>query len=369
MEKLVADVLGEKIGDAFQAIIDNNKGENIVTSPLSLLSSFAVLTQGLTGNSFKEIATAFGLGDNTPVDDKLMETISSIIEGRNEEITIKLDNCLFTNRNIKIKPDYIEAIKKKYHASAESLDFCDPKTVKIINDRIIESTDGMVTNAVQKLNSTAFAILVNTMYFYGEWDQPFSEDSTMPRTFYKSDGSKIEAMFMFKPFTRVSIIDRENEDYAYLAISYKSERTKFIIEMAKDGNLKKSNSARVLETILSPKIDADIYVPKFKASFKCDLVPVLKSMGISKLFSASKEFKGITDHQMCISCIYHNACIEVDEIGTKMTLFTVAVMEGEISCGLKIPKFIVDKPFFFHIVDCDSKVILFSGAIEEPIFN
>jgi serpin B len=367
MEKSAEDTLNSKIAETFNAIISSNRGENVVTSPLSILSSFAVLSRGLTGHSSAELAKVFGLADNSVIDLKIIESLNSIINNDNPDITIKIDNCLYTNRNVKIKPEFVELIKQKYSAQAESLDFSDPKTVKIINDKITESTEGMVTTAVQKLNSSAFAILVNTMYFYGEWQQPFSEEATMPMDFHKSDGTKVEAMFMSKPSAKVSI--KDTPDYAYLSISYKSDKTKFVIEMAKSGKLTRSNSKAVMEVSRAPKKDVDIFIPKFKASFNCDMVPILKSLGITRLFSASKEFKKITDHQMCISSIYHNACIEVDELGTKMVMFTISVMDGEISSGMQIPKFVADKPFFFHIVDSEKEVMLFSGTLEEPNFS
>lgn len=356
----------ERIGSTFNVLQESKRGETLVTSPLSLFGVFAMVSEGVSGKTAEEIKKVFGFGTDSDIDEKLAQAMKDIVSGANEDIILKMDNCLFTNKNIKIKPDYAEAIKEKYGAHAESLDFTKQETVEKINNRVKDNTDGLVEKALSKLSPASFCVLINTIYFKGDWLEPFSEEATVPGTFYKSDDTEIETDFMVNNFAKVTT--HQNGNYSYLSLSYKSERTKFVIEMANDKQLTTSSSDDVLEVAKSEEAKSiKIMVPKFKAFFNIDLIPVLKGMGLHKAFSASKEFSKISSHQMCINSIIQNACISVDEEGTVASMFTFAAMDFETACDDQEQEvFYADKPFFFHIVDTQTDMIIFSGCQEEP---
>lgn len=80
-----------------------------------------------------------------------------------------MTNCLYTNKNIKIKKEYIETVQKKYSAYAESIDFSDANAIKIINEKISKSTNNNVKKAIDKLSPYAFSVVINTLYFKCLW--------------------------------------------------------------------------------------------------------------------------------------------------------------------------------------------------------
>ena len=361
--------LNEKLAAALGSILEANKGVNVITSPLSIYMSFAVLAEGMTGESLKELQKIFGFVEGSILDKKTLESIEHFVSKDNDDVLIHMDTSLFTNKNVKLKKDYIEAIKKKYFSSAESLDFSDPKTVSIINEKIAYNTNNLVKYGIQKLSPTSLAVLVNTIYFKGVWADPFNQENTFEHEFKKADDSKVTVEFMAKKnsYFRFKHTDR----YSYLSIPYQSEETTFVIEMAKDGKLDTTHNPKEVIDVAKnvDKQMCDIFVPKFKSVFNCDMIPILKELGLNRVFISNKDFSKITDHNMCINNIVHNACIQVDEEGTEACAFTMEVMEGQIAAAeVEIPKFIADRPFFFHIVDCVREVILFSGTIEEPKF-
>lgn len=80
-----------------------------------------------------------------------------------------MTNCLYTNKNIKIKKEYIETVQTKYSAYAESIDFSDANAIKIINEKISKSTNDNVKKAIDKLSPYAFSVVINTLYFKCLW--------------------------------------------------------------------------------------------------------------------------------------------------------------------------------------------------------
>lgn len=354
----------------FEAIANANQNADIVVnSPLSIFACFAMLAEGLSGTSFKELHKLFDYDKEEVLDKETLECFDKVFRNKeDQDVQVMIDNCLYTNKNVKIKPEYIKIIQDKYKSYAESLDFSDPKSIKTINDRIAKSTNDLVTKAISELSPYSFAILINTVYFKAEWRTKFSKEDNQEMEFIKYNDEKETCTFMINK-NMTCCYDFGHEKYSYLALPYKSPRFKFVIEMAKDGQLGEIEVKHVLKIARETKEKtAEVYLPKFKGMFKCDLIDVLKDLGVKKIFNASKEFNKITDHQMCLATIVHNACIQVDEDGVEAAMFTFAEESGTIMGNAENMKFVVNRPFYFHVVETVEDLILFSGFVEMPKF-
>lgn len=369
MDKHDAKKLNKTLSDLFEAIVKKNEeAEVVVSSPLAIYACFAMLAEGVTGKSFKELHKVFDFEEGEIVDEDTLKSLQKLLgKDDDEDVVLKMSNSLYTNKNIKIKPEFIETIKTKYQATAESLDFSDPKTVQTINKRIAEGTNDLVKKAVDQVSPYAFGILINTIYFKCLWEVPFNKSENIQHNFIKRDESEEECEFMVN--RNLTCATKDEDDYSYLALPYKSKNFVFVVEMAKDSKLKEIDTKHVLEIAKEDKRSAhQVFLPKFKASFNCDLSEVLKELDVKKIFSASKDFSKITEHQMCLTTIVHNAVVQVDEDGTEVSMFMMASVEGDISSSVEIPKFVVDRPFYFHIVDISENLIIFSGCVEMPRF-
>lgn len=347
------------------SIVDLNPGSNVIASPLCLYWCFTIIAEGLgPGKSLKELQTALGFGTEEIIGAHLIKMILSLSES--ELVVLKIASSIFTNKNVKIKPTFLELLKTKYSSTAKSLDFSKPETVDEINEQISSSTDGLVTGAISQLNPTAFSMIIASIYFKGQWLRSFSEEQNFQHNFTKADKSKVSCTFMANKTGLAGL--HTSPEYEYLALSYKDEQTKLVIEMAKDGILKKPDLQSIISVATKAETQVEVFIPKFKSIFTCDVIPIMKNLGIQKVFTASKEFANITDHQMCVNNVLHTACIQVDEVGTEAFCFVMMEEIGEGATAAAVPKFVADKPFYFHIVESASKVILFSGTVEEPRF-
>lgn len=369
MEAKESRKINHVLSKVFEEIVDHNDKDNIiVTSPLSLFTCFAMLAEGLSGTTFKELDKIFEFDDKKILDDDVFASLQRLLNDyKDEHAEIKMTNCLYTNKNIKIKKEYIETVQKKYSAFAESIDFSDAKAIKIINEKISKSTNDNVKKAIDKLSPYAFSVVINTLYFKCLWRQPFNKDNNIEEDFIVEGGEKHKCEFMVNRSMQVTV--KHHDHYSYLCIPYQSENFKFVVEMANDSNLKDTHPNRVMELANSKKEETyEVFLPKFKGFSSCDVDELLKEMGVKKLFSANKDFNKITDHQMCLSEIVHNAVIQVDEEGVEVSLFTFATVEGDISSGVTTPQFVVNRPFYFHIVETKEDLILVSGYVGLPEF-
>src|SRR3990167_8600422 len=326
------------------SIVDLNPGSNVIASPLCLYWCFTIIAEGLgPGKSLKELQTALGFGTEEIIGAHLIKMILSLSAS-----------------------ELVVLLKTKYSSTAKSLDFSKPETVDEINEQISSSTDGLVTGAISQLNPTAFSMIIASIYFKGQLLRSFSEEQNFQHNFTKADKSKVSCTFMANKTGLAGL--HTSPEYEYLALSYKDEQTKLVNEMAKDGMLKKPDLQSIISVATKAETQVEVFIPKFKSIFTCDVIPIMKNLGIQKVFTASKEFANITDHQMCVNNVLHTACIQVDEVGTEAFCFVMMEEIGEGATAAAVPKFVADKPFYFHIVESASKVILFSGTVEEPRF-
>ena len=154
---------------------------------------------------------------------------------------------------------------------------------------------------------------------------------------------------------------------SYLALPYIGDKVRFVIEMSQDGTLKQSDTQQVMILAKMETDKVEVFIPKFKQEFKTDLGKIVRSLGISGIFTPSKDFSKISDAEIAVSDIIHQAFIQVDEEGTEAAAATVIMMR---CLGFVEPsKFVADRPFHFHIVDVANELVLFSGAVVEPQFK
>ncbi|NWU01449.1 ILEU inhibitor, partial [Urocynchramus pylzowi] len=77
---------------------------------------------------------------------------------------------------------FIESSQKSYHAGLEQMDFLHAweDSRKQINGWVKKRTEGKIQDLLAEgiLNSLTRLVLVNAIYFKGNWEKPFRKDST-----------------------------------------------------------------------------------------------------------------------------------------------------------------------------------------------
>ena len=357
--------LYNRFNHVFNVIHSECNNVNIVVSTLSIHACFALLAEGTSGHTFAELQAAFGFGNHPYIlDSDLSGFIREILEGKSQSVVVKMDNSIYSC--VSIHKDYIDTLRTKYLALAKTVDFASPNTVIEINDRISECTNGLLKNTVGKLSPSTVCVLLNTIYFKGEWKVSFDKSLTSKGAFKSIDGVK-QVDFMLNFGLKCGYyLDGEVK---YLAIPYKGGDVKFVIEMRTKGTPSDSNHMNVVKTALLTEEVCEVLIPKFKASFKTSLNSIMKKLGVNSIFKPSADFDKISSGSIFVSDIIHQAFIQVDEEGTEAAAVTVIKMEKSVSkAAKKVPVFVADRPFHYHIVNKTKQVILFSGTIYDPQF-
>ncbi len=110
----------------------------------------------------------------------------------------------------------------------------------------------------------------------------------------------------------------------------------------------------------------NLYIPKFTDKKKLNLVPILKKMGLVKIFDTNMCQLDLISNHICVSNIIHEAVIIVDESGTTASAATVITGRALARAPKKenIKTFRADHPFVYYIRHLPTNMFLFFGDFQ-----
>ncbi|NXI31565.1 SPB6 protein, partial [Sterrhoptilus dennistouni] len=101
---------------------------------------------------------------------------------------LRTANRLYGEKTMEFLESFLESSEKSYHAGLEQMDFVQAweDCRKQINGWVEERTEGKIQNLLAEgiLSSLTRLVLVNAIYFKGNWEKPFRENNTSERVFY-----------------------------------------------------------------------------------------------------------------------------------------------------------------------------------------
>jgi serpin B len=124
-------------------------------------------------------------------------------------------------------------------------------------------------------------------------------------------------------------------------------------------------------TIAMRERDGHFRLPRFRIETQADLSVPLKAMGMTQVFDPARAtLEGISDRKpLYLMGVVQRDFVEVNETGTEAAAVT------ELMCGAELfeepppPPFvmIVNRPFVFAICDDFTGVVVFLGAVVDPM--
>ena len=220
-------------------------------------------------------------------------------------------------------------------------------------------------------------VLVNAIYFLGDWMEPFSKDQTRPAPFSISETEKrdVPTMVQAEGFPHY-----DATDLSALELPYKGGELSMVIVLPKAVfgllALEDTFDHAALQRVTAGLKAARVLVtlPKFEIApaQSLALADTLKEMGMSIAFDAAKaDFTGIANpkdpaDRLYIGKVFHKAFIKVDEKGTEAAAATAVLMPRAGSAPQKPVEFKADHPFLFFIVDRKSGLVIFMGRVADP---
>ncbi|XP_060063867.1 LOW QUALITY PROTEIN: leukocyte elastase inhibitor-like [Ylistrum balloti] len=237
-----------------------------------------------------------------------------------------------------------------------------------INDWVSTQTAEKIQDLLPQgsLNPLTAMVLVNAIYFKGDWKTKFKVTKDM--TFHSLKGQEKTVKMMFQKATKFPL--KHDDDKKVLELPYKGNSLSMVIILPDDRDglsaLEEKLTPSALKGLMTdmPPIKVEVFLPKFKLKSGFELSEVFQQMGMKDLFDKTKaDLSGIDASRMSyVSAIFHQAFVDVNEEGTEAAAATAtAVVMMKRSLPRPPLQFKADHSFMFVIEDNRSDTILFVG--------
>jgi len=185
----------------FRELMDEDKGENIFISPLSILLALAMTYNGAVGETADAMAEAmeFSGMEMEELNRGFSNLMISIINA-DSDVEISIANSIWQRSDFEPEKDFIDTNKQYYNSEVRKLDFSRADAADIINSWISDATREKIKKMIDRIPEDAVMYLINAIYFKGDWTYPFEEESTFDDDFYHADGSGISSTEEVKAF-------------------------------------------------------------------------------------------------------------------------------------------------------------------------
>nr|XP_033815241.1 glia-derived nexin [Geotrypetes seraphini] len=377
LSSVTPEELGSDLGiQVFNQLVKSKPEENVVISPHGIASLLGMLQFGADGKTKKQLATVmrYRMHDVGKILKKNNKVIMSK-KNKNKDI-VTTANAVFVKSGFKMEVPFVSRNKDVFHSEVRSLDFED-KTVasSTINQWVKNVTKGMIENLISPdiIDSTLTRlVLVNAMYFKGQWKSRFQPENTKKRNFNGPNGKvyQVPMLAQLSVFRSGSTSTPSGLWYNVIELPYQGESLSMLIAIPIEESTPLSAiiphiSTKTIQTWMTMNQKrVQVILPKFSAEAETDLKEPLKNLGITDMFDQSKaNFAKITRAEhLHVSHMLQKTKIEVNEDGTKASSATTAILIARSSP----PWFIVDRPFIFFIRHHPTGAVLFMGQVNKP---
>jgi serpin B len=346
----------------------NDEGKNLFYSAMSINSALTMTYFGANGETRDEMHNALSYGDMTLED--IASAQKAIIKSYEDsgDTTFNTANSIWVDQGLSVKKSYMDTMLDVFNTETYSVDMQDIQTVDKVNSWVNKKTEGMIEKLFEKEHNplqSAEMVLMNAIYFNGEWTKPFNPDRTYEQEFHGTSGTtKVDMMSM-----NGDILGCEGDDYKAISLPYGDDKRFSMVLVLPNGDINEfieSQTKDSLEKVLTTfeeKSESIIQIPKFSLEEMVTLNDALKALGMEKAFSSEADFTNIADG-LFIDTVLHKAKVDVDEKGTEAAAVTAVILGRGAAPAFQF-EFFADKPFLFFIVDGEEDIILFTGKVSD----
>ncbi|XP_020377092.1 leukocyte elastase inhibitor-like isoform X2 [Rhincodon typus] len=365
--------------DLFKQLDKINKDGNIFVSPLSISAALAMVYLGAKGNTATQMAEVLAFDKVQDLHSEFQK-LQAAIHKPNENYVLKLANRLYGEKSHNFLSNFLASTRKYYGAELAAVDFVNAaeEVRQQINSWTEAQTEGKITNLLREriIDEYTRLVLVNAIYFKGNWERKFDEKNTQEGQFRinQNETKPVQMMWQKAKFNMAYIHEFKLK---ILELPYVQNELSMIILLPDiDDNfsgLENLQSQLTFDNLMDwsnpekmDNMEVKVVLPKFKLEEKYDLGATLKEMGMSDAFSIPKaNFSGMTGkNDLVLSKVVHKAFVEVNEEGTEAAAATAAVVM--LRCAMIPFEFVADHPFLFFIRHNKTRNILFFGRLSSP---
>ncbi|KAF5269269.1 hypothetical protein FQR65_LT02570 [Abscondita terminalis] len=358
----------------YNIIAEEEKGKNVLFSPISAHTVLSMVYQGAAGDTASSFATSLNV-DNKKIAATGYQNVMSALNSM-KDVMLHIANKIYVMNGYPLKENFRKTVADNFLSEAEQVDFVDNVvTAQKINSWVKDKTQSKIKDVISAdyLNSLTRLVLVNAIYFNGNWQHKFDNRFTSKEKFYVSNNKTVDCdmMHLTKEFNYHEDMELDSK---LLEMKYTNHNVSMVIILPnkRDGiddlekklvNVDLSKLTHGMRTVY-----VEVSLPKFKIETTIDLKSVLTKMGLGVIFDpVNANFSDVANsgEQLYITEAIQKAFIEVNEEGV-VAVAATRFLAGGCMCDIK---FLADHPFVVlikSVIEDSTTVPLFYGKIVKP---
>ncbi|XP_035798156.1 alpha-1-antitrypsin homolog [Amphiprion ocellaris] len=343
-------------------------GKNIFYSPLGISTALSMLSTGAGGDTHSQLFSTLGYGTlNQSQVNEAFQHLFHMLDHSQENQKLDVGNAVAVRTGFNPLENFLKEIKHYYSGDIFNVDLAKPaEAIAEINAYISNKTHDRIKDMVKDLDQDMVMMLINYVYFKGQWEEPFIEFMTHKADFHVDDTTKVQVDMMTGKGYYNIYHDADNHT-TIIMLPYKGT-TSMMIVRPDEGNMKEVEGYISMEHLRHWRNSVSkhyilLYLPKFSISADASLGDTLKEMGITKAFEDNADFSGISDEtKIKVSKVSHKTSLSVTEMGTEAAAVTI-IQVVPVSAP---PSVRINRPFLVFIMERSARSILFMGKINNP---
>lgn len=258
----------------------------MIVSPLSVSSALALLAQGAEGSTFEQLSKGLHLGNDKAIAANQFLEHREALENGMGESKLSIANRIYVQHGQQFNKNFESVAVSKFKSGIEALNFADvAKSAETINHFVEKQTNGKIKDLIkpEQLDAGTRSVLVNAIYFKGEWEQPFNSELTEKSDFYNGENetSQVDFMYMDSDFNVAHVKDL---DASALELKYATSNVSFVFVLphkrtglsALEAKLKDYDLQKITQAFYYGR--SEIMIPKFKIEYEINLNDVLQNV-------------------------------------------------------------------------------------------
>ncbi len=345
---------------------------NLCFSPYSISTALAMTYAGARGETELQMAQALHfMLEGARLHPAFAELEAALRASQDQgHVLMQVANKLWPQVGYPFLEEFLALTKAYYGVSITPVDYGDPEAARLaINAWVGEKTHEKIKDLIGPglLSPMTTLVLVNAIYFKGNWARQFDPQRTEPAPFWRTTADKVEVSMMHQTahFGYAEIAGCQILELPYVG----EDLAMTFLLPADPGGFAALETALTVEDLERWtgnlwEDEVEVYLPRFKVTGAFELGKALKSLGMVDAFGPA-DFSGMDGTlSLFISAVVHQAFVEVNEEGAEAAAATAVIMGR----GMPMPRpvFRADHPFLFLLRDRRTGGILFMGRVADP---
>jgi serine protease inhibitor len=356
---------------------------NQVVSPASITTALAMTWGGARGETAAQMKKVLHFeGAPLPLVQAAGALGRSLVDPA-RPLVFRVANRLFGEKTYRFESAFLEDTRAAFGAGVEPVDFrrATEAARSAINQWVEAQTENRIRDLVPVggVNGETRLVLVNALYFLGDWQEPFKKEGTSPAPFHLTARTERSVSTMHRLDTLRLF---RGSGFMALELPYKGRQMSMLVLLpdaveglsALEDSLSAAQLALIVKGLAPTRVSVSL--PKFEVdpAQSLSLGAMLVALGMHDAFDRRKaDFTGIANpkdpaDRLVLSRVFHKAFVKVDEKGTEAAAATAVAM---MRAGSAAPRdepvaFRADHPFLFLIQDNASGLVVFMGRVADP---